>query len=36
MFTLAGLLGVAATALAWSSTSYRRLNGVAIVATEPA
>ncbi len=29
MFTLAGLLGVAATALAWASQSYRRLNGTA-------
>ena len=29
MFTLAGLLGVVVTALAWSSRSYRRLNGQA-------
>ena len=33
MFTLAGLLGVAATGLAWASQSYRRLNAVAV---EPA
>ena len=33
MFTLAGLLGVAATAVAWASQSYRRLNAAAV---EPA
>ena len=36
MFTLAGVLGVAVTALAWSSRSYRRLNGVAPAVPEPA
>ena len=29
MFTLAGLLGVVVTVLAWTSKSYRRLNGAA-------
>lgn len=36
MFTLAGLLGVTVTAMAWASNSYRRLSGAVAPATEPA
>jgi DHA3 family multidrug efflux protein-like MFS transporter len=35
MFTLAGLLGVAATTTAWRSTSYRRLSRAATAPSEP-
>ena len=36
MFTLAGLLGVTVTALAWASNAYRRLSGAALPAPEAA
>lgn len=36
MFTLAGLLGVTVTALAWASNAYRRLSLAATAAPEPA
>jgi DHA3 family multidrug efflux protein-like MFS transporter len=36
MFTLAGLLGVAVTAFAWRSESYRRLSQAATAPVEPA
>jgi DHA3 family multidrug efflux protein-like MFS transporter len=34
MFTIAGLIGVVVTALAWTSKSYRRLSAAAAAATE--
>lgn len=36
MFTLAGVLGVTVTALAWGSSAYRRLNAAATPAPEAA